>query len=296
MKPLALGCALGLAGWLAVAAGISWYLQWRYGYASGATIGVSALAGLSGWAALGLFNASLRSWRERSAVAGGIAGVRPSDGPRAVLVGRIHPIGMPLHAPLDGAACVCYAYDVTQETGTGRRRTILTHFKGVGLTPSVVLTPSGSYRLLAVPDLEEADGAAGSSADHVAAFGRYARATSFTGRETSAQELIDRWTDADGSYHSDVAYASLETVNLVNCRLVQRYIRPGAAVAVFGRFSAEKGGIVPTTGVGGNPRLVQGDVPRLVGVLGATARTRLILGALATAASIGLVAAFINGQ
>lgn len=294
MKPLVLGCGLGLGGWLAVAAAISWYLQQWHGYPFVATLGVSALAGLAGWAGLGLFNASLRSWRERSAIAGGIAGVRPADGAQAVLVGRIQPDGRPLTAPLDGSPCVSYAYEVTQETGTGRRRSIVTHFKGVAVTPSVILTPSGGYRLLAVPDLEEADGASGSSADHVAAFGRYARATVFTGRDTSAQELLDRWTDADGSYRSDVAYSPIDAVDLVNCRLVQRHIRPGAAVAAFGRFSADKGGIVPTLGLGGSPRLVQGDVERLVSILGATARTRLILGALAVAAAAGLVAAFVN--
>ena len=294
MKQMALGCGLGLGGWLVFAAGISWYLQSRSGVEPIDTIGVSAMAGLIGWAGLGLFRSAFQSWRERRAIASGIAGVRPGDGPGAVIVGRIHPQGAPLKAPLDGAECVTYSYEVTQETGTGRSRTTSTHFKGVALTPSFVLTPSGSHRLLAVPDLHEADEAAGSSWDHVAAFERYARATAFTGRESAARELLDRWTDADGSYRSDVAYAILDGVNLVNCRLAQRHVRPGASVAVFGTFSTEKGGIVPTTGLGGSPRLVQGDVQQLIAVLGSTARTRLMLGVLAATASVGLVAAFIG--
>ena len=92
-----------------------------------------------------------------------------------------------------------------------------------------------------MPDLHEADEAGGSQSDHVAAFQRYARATSFTGRDDAARELLARWTDADGSYRSDVAYAILDDVNLVNCRLAQRHIRPGAAVAVFGTVLDRQG-------------------------------------------------------
>lgn len=294
MKQIVLGFAVGVGGWIVAGAGISWYLQAYHGAAAADTIGVAAMAGLLAWAGISLVNASRGSWRERRAIAGGIAGVRPTDGPGAVLVGRIHPQGVPLKAPLDGADCVIYTYDVTQETGSGRRRSIATHFKGVALTPSTILTASGSWRLLTVPDLVEADEASGSSTDHVAAFTRYARATSFIGRDGAARELLERWTDADGAYRSDVAYARLEDVNLMNCALEQRHIRPGAPVAVFGTFSAEKQGIVPTVGLGGNPRLVQGDLQHLVAVLGSTARTRLILGVLAVAASVGLVTAFIG--
>jgi hypothetical protein len=295
VKQIVLAGAIGVGGWIAVGAGISWYLQTRHGAAPTDTLGVAAMAGLVGWAGLGLVKAAYGSWRERRAIAGGIAGVRPMDGRGAVLIGRIQPLGVPLKAPLDGVDCVTYTYEVTQETGSGRGRSIATHFKGVALTPATILTASGSYRLLAVPDLVEADEATGSPADHIAAFERYARATSFTGRDTAARELLDRWTDADGTYRSDIAYAILDHVTLAKCRLEQRHVRPGAPVAVFGTFSSDKGGIVPTTGLGGNPRLVQGDLQQLVAVLGSTARTRLILGVLASAASVGLVAAFIDG-
>jgi hypothetical protein len=293
VKQIVLGGAIGVGGWIAVSAGISGYLQARHNAAPIDTLGIAAMAGLIGWVGLGLLKAAYGTWRERRTVAGGIAGVRPVDGRGAVLIGRIQPQGVPLTAPLDGAACVTYTYEVTQETG-GRGRSIATHFKGVALTPSTILTASGSYRLLAVPDLVEADEAAGSPSDHITAFERYVRATSFTGRDTAARELLDRWTDADGAYRSDIAYAVLDHVTLAKCRLEQRHVRPGAPVAVFGTFSADKGGIVPTTGLGGNPRLVQGDVQRLVAVLGSTARTRLVLGMLAAAGCYGLVATFVG--
>jgi hypothetical protein len=292
VKQIVLGGAIGVGGWLAVSAGISWYLQTRHSAAPIDTLGIATMAGLVGCVGVGLLKAAYGSWRERRAIAGGIAGLRPVDGRGAVLVGRIQPQGLPLKAPLDGADCVTYTYEVSEETGSGRHRAIATHFKGVALTPSTILTTSGSYRLLAVPDLVEADEASGSPSDHIAAFERYARATSFIGRDDAARELLDRWTDGDGAYRSDVAYAILDHLKLVHCRLEQRHIRPGAPIAVFGTFSTGQGGIVPTTGLGGNPRLVQGDLQQLVAVLGSTARTRLILGMLASAASVGLVAAF----
>jgi len=294
VKQIVLGGAIGVGGWIAVSAGISWYRQTRHNAAPTDTLGIAAMAGLIGWVGLGLLKAAYGSWRERRAIAGGIAGVRPVDGRGAVLNGRIQAQGVPLKAPLDDADCVTYSYEVTQDTGSGRHRSIATHFKGVALTPSTILTASGSYRLLAVPDLVEADEASGSPSDHIAAFERYVRATSFTGRDGAARELIDRWTDADGAYRSDVAYAILDHLQLAKCRLEQRHIRPGAPVAVFGTYSTDKGGIVPTTGLGGNPRLVQGDLQQLIAVLGSTARTRLVLGMLASAASVGLVAAFIG--
>jgi hypothetical protein len=60
------------------------------------------------------------------------------------LIGRIHPQGAPLKATLDGADCVTYSYEVTEETGTGRGRFTSTHFTGVALARSFVLTPSGN--------------------------------------------------------------------------------------------------------------------------------------------------------
>ena len=68
-------------------------------------LGVSALAGLFASAAIGLFYAALINRRERAALAGGIAGVRPSDGPGAALLGTLEPLGAPLCAPMDDTPC-----------------------------------------------------------------------------------------------------------------------------------------------------------------------------------------------
>lgn len=289
----ALGCLVGLGTWAAAAAGVAWLLQVRYGAGLPGTLGVSLLAGLLAWATASLLWGALQRWRERAALAGGVAGVRPADG-RAVLVGTLEPRGAVLQAPLDGAPCLAYRYEVTEDRGQGRRRTIFTHFKGVAIAPAAILTASGAHALLAVADLEEADAPAVTQSDAVAAFVRYAGRTTFTGRDTSAQELIDRWTDSDGAYRSDVAYSALEQVDFTKCQMTQQSVRPGARVTVIGTFSAAKGGIVPGAGWQSSPRIVVGDPERVTAALGATARRRLVLGLLSGAAAAGLVAAFVN--
>lgn len=295
MKGAAAGCVMGLAGCLGIAAAVSWVLQTRFGHPLAATLGASALAGLLGCAAIGLLYGALKAWRERAAILGGIAGVAPTDGPRAVLVGTLEALGPALRGPMDGAACLAYSYTVTEDRGTGKRRVISTHFKGVGLAPSAIATPTGTYRLLTVPDIE-GSASAGTDSERMAAFTAYARATTFTGPDTSAQELAARWADDGGAYRSDVAYSALDAVTLTNCRLVQQQVSPGARVCVFGTFSIERRGIVPSRALHAPPRLVVGSVDAVAATLRSTARTRLLLGIAAAAGTAGIVAAFIaNG-
>ena len=155
--------------------------------------------------------------------------MQPVNGIRAVLVGTLEPVGLgpPLRAPFDGAECLTYSYQVTEVRGTGRRRTIFTHIKGVALAPSMIVTRTGSYRLLAVPELE-GDEPTAPREQVIANLERYVRTTTFTSSDTSAQELLDRWSDADGVYRSDVGYTDLTQVNFGRCNLSQQTVRPGS--------------------------------------------------------------------
>jgi hypothetical protein len=288
----AFGCLLGVATWAAASAAIAALLWSRYEVGLPDSLGVSAFAGLLAWVAANLLWGSLQRWRERGALATGIAGVRPADG-RAILVGTLEARGAALEAPLDGAPCLAYSYEVREDRGSGRQRVIYIHFKGVALAPSMVVTASGSYPLLAVADLEDADTGSGTPSEEVEAFRRYAARTTFTGRDAAAQELIERWTDADGAYRSDIAYSLLDQVDFSRCALSQQYVRPGARVTIVGTFSSAKGGIVPS-GWQAGPRIMVGDPARVMTALGTTARNRLILGLLAATAASGLVAAFVN--
>jgi hypothetical protein len=83
-------------------------------------------------------------------------------------------------------------------------------------------------------------------------------------------------------------------VDFSRCALSQQYVRPGARVTVSGTFSQAKGGIVPSGGWRSSPRVMVGDPERVMTALGATARNRLVLGLLASAAAAGLIAAYVN--
>lgn len=295
MKHAAVGCLVGLGGWLAVVAAISALLQWRLQQPLVDTLGVSALAGLVGWAALNLLHAAWQAWRERAAITSGRAGQAPADGARVVLVGTLEALDAqqaPLRAPLDGSACLAYDYRITEDRGSGRRRVILTHFRGSALVPSVIVTRSGRHRLLTVPDLQASPPTTPSSR-HIAAFEAYARATNFTRSDkAAAQELVDRWTDDDGAYRADVCFTPLDKVDLSRCMLAQQQVRPGAPVCVIGFYSSARGGLVPSPAWAGNPRLIEGDLNELLQTLATSARRRLLVGLALAGAAAGLVAAF----
>lgn len=291
MKHVAVGCLIGLGGWLALAVALSALLQVGLDVPFVDTLGVSALAALVGWAALNLLHAAFQAWRERAAIASGRAGDAPADGAKAVLVGTLEPLGAALRAPLDGSACLAYEYSITEDRGSGRRRMILTHFKGSALAPSVIVTRSGRHLLLTVPDLQASPPATPSSR-HIAAFEQYARNTRFTQADGAAQALVARWTDDDGAHRSDVCYTPLDRIDLSRCMLAQQHVRPGARVCAIGMYSKGRGGLVPSPAWAGNPRLIEGDADALLQTLGTSARRRLLLGLAAAAGAAALVGAF----
>ena len=203
MKTVLVGLVQGPIAWLAVSAAISYALQGRYGTRAGGTIGVSLVAGGCVWAAVGLLSSSVSRWRERAAINGGVAGVHPADGKAAVLVGTIEPTGPVLTAPLDGSPCVTYSYEIHDDRGQGKRRSITPVVRGVALTASTIVTRTGSHKLLVVPQIDAAEPVA-SRDEMIANFQQYATRTTFTARKGSADELLAQWNDADGEYRSDV--------------------------------------------------------------------------------------------
>lgn len=286
MNAVGVGCLMGPVAWLVVSAAMSYYFQTQTGAAFTDTIGASLIAGGFGWASGGLLLSSAHRWRERAAIRSGVAGEQPVDGRRTVLVGMLEPLGATLRAPLDGSESLVYSYEISETRGSGKSRGIVTHFKGVGLTPSMIVTRTGSYKLLVVPDIE-ADTPHASVDEMIAAFRRHAHATTFSGPDTSAQELIDRWSDADGAYRSDVAYAQLDQVDLSRCTFTQQSVRRGASVCVFGPYSAARGGIVPSST---SPvRLIRGNAEQVAASLRSKVTTRLVLALLAGAAAATVV-------
>ena len=235
MKSVLVGFLQGPVAWLLVSSCVSFYLQVRHGLRVGSTVGVSLLAGGFAWAAIGLLSSAAGRWREHAAIRSGAAGVTPVDGRAAVLVGTLQPLGIPLRAPLDGTQCVAYSYAISIDRGSGRKRNVATIARGTGLTPSVVVTSTGSYKLLVVPEIE-ADEPSTSREQQLSRFLEYAGHTAFTPREESADELLAQWNDTDGDYRSDVAYASFDSIATSHWILKQRHVPVGARACVFGRY------------------------------------------------------------
>jgi hypothetical protein len=291
MKHAAMGCAIGLSGWLALALAISVGLQVQ-GVEWTQTLFVAILGGLLSWIGVGLIYSSLQLRRESRDIQNGMAAANLKDGAHVVIVGTIAPSGPGLlTAPLDDVPCVAYSYKITEVVESGKRRSTATHARGSALVACTIATQGGSYKLLTVPDLESADAITSVAfppsklrSAHIAAFKQYAQTTQFIRADESskaaAKELTDRWTDANGQYRGDVTYSDLGAINLLNCKLELQQIRAGAQVCVFGTYSADKAGIVPSPTWRGSARLVEGSSDAVVVKLRSRARFHLFFGLL----------------
>ncbi len=296
-RSLMRGCAIHTlllaALWLGLCAGLVLFLQQAYGRSPSQTVGPSLLIGGIAWIAVLQWLSAAQAWRQRRALSRGMAGVPPRHGRQAVLVGNIQALGATIVGPLDGALCVAYRYEISEHVGSGKKASHVTHYKGVALVPCVVTTPTGSYRLLAVPEI---DGAIPESTRErmLAKAADYIQGTTFTSRTTSARELEERWSDTDGAYRSDVSYGDGGTVDLANCRLIQQHVPSGAEVCVFGLYSDAKGGIVAHANWGKPTRLVVGSADQAARLLASSVRTRLIVGLIIGAGASGLFWAFAS--
>ncbi len=275
MRVLLFGLLQSVGGWLATAAGLAWMFNTLGDVPWSAAVGIALVAGLFVWVATGFFAGALSRLRERATILAGHAGRMPKDGQHTVLSGKIVPTGAPLTAPMDGAACVMYTYEVIHDSGTGRRRSIMTIARGVALTACRIVTASGGHRLLAVPTIIGLSPANGSE-DRLTRFMAYVRRTTFISADASAKELLQQWADDDGVYRSDVAFAPLDNADGRLWTLRQQCVPAGVTVCVFGDYSEAKGGIVPTAAA--PVRVLVGDVTEIAGALLRQARNWIIVG------------------
>lgn len=290
MKSVLVGFLQGPVAWLLVSSCVSSYLQVRHGLGASSTVGVSLLAGGFAWAAIGLLASAAGRWREQFAIRSGAAGVAPVDGRATVLVGTLQPLGTPLRAPLDGTPCVAYHYLIENDTGAGKKRHVAPVARGTALTPSLLVTSTGSYRLLVVPEIEAAE-PSNTREQQVSGFFDYAGRTTFTPRDGSADELLAQWDDTDGDYRSDVSYTPLDSINTSNWVLTQRHVPAGARACVFGRYSRSQGGIVNP--LGGVTRIVGGSPERVAASLRSKSVFRAGLGVVFAAAATAVMSMFL---
>jgi hypothetical protein len=292
------GCALSalwsLLGLATVVAAIIGGLHQRYGTAPSDAVGVALLAGVFGWVMLGLLYSAVKAWRERSVLVAAMAGRAPVDGRQAVLVGQMEPIGLPLRAPFSGAECVAYSFEIFQMRRSGKTTHKAVYYDGVAVVPSMIVTRGGSYRLLAVPDLD-CDETYVPRETALRLAGDYVRSTTFesAAKSFSRPALERQWSDDDGSYRREVRRTADE-VDLAACTLSQRQIERGASVCVFGPYSASKRAIVADPNDWSKiTRIMKGDADLVVRQLRSSVARRIAGALLCGGAAAGLIAAFV---
>lgn len=292
MKGCAKSALLQLAGLLLTVGAVLYFLHWRYGLPVTKTLGVSVFSGFFAFLAWSFLASIVPVLRERASVRKCVAGERPADGRRAGFVGTIDVTGEPLRSPLGRQECVAWTYEIYELLFGHRRRTKATYFDGTALASSVITTPSGRFRLLAVPTFDfgsedlDAGRAARNASEHIAA-ARF---------ETEAphRALEKQWTDDDGSYQSERRHAMSEPPDLAKCRFRENLIRRGEKVYAVGLYSESRGGIVPDPDWGKITRIMKGDGDSVLQQLGQRIRRYVIGSILAAGAAAALLMMFVS--
>lgn len=291
MKYFGYGCLLPLAGWFAAALAVSLFLQWQLGVAPSATIGVALLAGGLGWAGAGLLYSALGRVSDHLALRAALGGREPQPGAGAVAVGTLQPRGALLQSPFGGGECVAYEYAVNCCIRAGSQRRITTCYNGVGVVPCTIASAAGHFRLLAVPELDPATTAAVHTSRSKAL--RYVAKTSFAPRSTSARELLERWSDADGNYRSDVGPAEAAPQDLSECQLEHRLVRADSPVCVTGYYDPARRAFVTPPAWAPMTRIYAGPTQPILKAMTRAALLRGAIGLALVLAALGIVAAFV---
>ena len=182
--------------------------------------------------------------KERASLLKTSAKTVPADGLFQTFRGRIMATGPMLVAPLTGRECLLYRYKATKGSDTKSSMKV-THAEGYAQTPSYLETLCGQIRLYAFMELEfpeecvNADAARKRLAAFLPAVELFKPSWDLMAyyRETQKHLL-----DSDGTIRFDKGQPNAaETAADFSEQIVQQ----GDEVAVFGLYSAARGGIVP---------------------------------------------------
>ncbi len=293
------GCAfrllVSLFGLAASVMGVAAALSYHYGVEWRAVIGVAALAGLCLWIAANLLKAAVSAWRERAALRAGISGVPPEDGRRAILVGRIEPLGVTSRAPLSGRDCVAFTFEAYEMRLIGRTRSKVPFCDGIALTPCTIVTRAGSFRLLAVPELDGDETALDRESALQHAIALMQTLPFDPSRKPFARPGIEQQgTDTDGEYRRERRHVE-RIEDLAKCQMSERHVERGAEVCVFGEYSAAQRAIVADPHDWSKiTRVMKGGPEAIVRQLGASVVRRTIGMLVAAGIATAIVTAFVT--
>ena len=190
----------------------------------------------------------------------------PKDGERVAIAGTLEPLDAMLTAPLSGAECVIYDYEIShipempmilgQSKSGSRRPSPVIDRSGMAMAPVVIRSGLREVRLLAFPGIERF----GKSKLGEGALERtraYIAATKFEEQSVlGAAGQVGRVLD-DRSGCLRVDWKSTSHDDLENSRFEERRVAAGTKVCVIGLYSAKDNAIVPQANVGGT-KLIKG--------------------------------------
>jgi hypothetical protein len=240
------GCVayLGVFALSAVLAGIAAYVRFpqpeatsRVGFATFTGIGCGFFLTF----AIGFLWEVVRRAQELTMLRASVAGVPPADGARVAAYGTLVADGPLLEAPMSGTRSAIYKYEIIAHRQKSSDSVVCS---GYGLTPCHVETPAGRVRILGYVEpafrprlLDTPEARARTQA--------YLAATSVTPTGIgAAKEFIATLADADGAIKSDTGHVP-DLASNPRLSLQEHAVADGETVCAFGRYSSERGGLVP---------------------------------------------------
>jgi ankyrin repeat protein len=241
------GCFVGLLTW-AICGGAYWYfLHQRFGAPLDKIVPIAAgflMAVVVGNLRIGL--ASAFSAIEVSQQSTAVIGERPPDGKLLTVSGPIRATGPALTTPFSGRPAVLYTYDVSHLSQGSRDVHFVKDYSGFAMAPSAIDTRFGAIRIMGFPQLQGFGSQLPDSAmNNVKEYIANTTFTEMSGFDVIAMynEVKSRLTDDAGQMRHDLRLTSDEIPP--DATLVEEVVTPGEQVTAIGRYSAEKGGLIP---------------------------------------------------
>ena len=241
------GCFVGLLTW-AVCGGAYWYfLHNRFGAPLDKIVpivGGFLMAVVVGNLRIGL--ASAFNAIEVSQQSSGVIGERPRDGKLITVSGHIRATGPTLTAPISGRPAVLYTYEVSHWSSGSRDVRLIKDYSGLALTPSAIDSRYGAIGIFGFPMLSGFSSQLPESAmDNVKQYIANTEFKDLTGFAFGGifKEVSDRLTDDAGEMRHDLRLTTDDLPE--DATLSEEVVAPGEQVTAIGRYSAEKGGLIP---------------------------------------------------
>ena len=198
----------------------------------------------------------------------------PRDGERVAIAGTVEPMGAVLAAPLSGAECVLYDYEISHipeipafiggRKNSSRPSPVIDR-SGMAMAPVVIRSGLRDVRLLAFPGIESFEWSK-LGADKVERARDYIASTAFTDQSIfDIPEQLARVTD-DRSGSLRVDWKSTSHDDLEGSKFEERRVERGAKACVIGLYSAKDNAIVPQDNVGGT-RLIRGTREQVLSIV-----------------------------